>query len=107
MLVTNPDHKDDEIQSWRTIYKIDSRYVGYLKGRIEKWHRHYWNLMNDKDFSHLTETDRIKFCFKSYDLDESLGLSFIRKPALVCFLRDSLLAQASIEAQNYSLPEAV
>jgi len=107
IVFTNPDNKIDEIESWRTIYHIEIRYIGYIKGRIEKWFRHYWEFVNDQDMVHLSEADRNLACFKFLDKDESLGLSFIRKPALICFLRDSVLAQATIEARLYSLPTAV
>lgn len=107
IMISNPDKKDDEVQSWKDIYNIDSRYIGYIKSRIEKWYRHYWEFMNDRDIEHLNEADRSSSYFLFMKKDESLKLNFIRKPALVCFLRDSLSAQAVIEARHYSLPVAI
>lgn len=100
----NPDNKNDEIESWKTIYKIDGRYKGFVNARIEKWYRHYWEFINDTDLAHLSVADRKLACFKSYEKDESLQLNFIRKPALVGFLTGSTLAQAAIEAKHYSIP---
>jgi hypothetical protein len=100
---SNPDNKKDEIESWKTIYHIDSRYKGFVSARIEKWYRHYWEFINDSDLAHLSVDDRKLTCFKSYEKDESLQLDFVRKPALTAFLKDSTLSQATIEAKRYSL----
>jgi hypothetical protein len=101
---SNPDNKNDEIESWKTIYKIESRYRGFVNARIEKFYRHYWEFINDSDIAHLAIEDRKLACFKSYEKDESLQLNFIRKPALVGFLTGSTLSQAAIEARHYSIP---
>lgn len=104
---SNPDNKNDEIESWKTIYKIEGRYKGFVNARIEKWYRHYWEFMNDSDLQHLAEADRALTCFKALEKDESLLLNFIRKPALIGFLNGSTLSQASIEAKHYSTPDTV
>jgi hypothetical protein len=106
IVFANPDNKNDEIESWKTIYNIDERYKGFVNARIEKWYRHYWEFINDSDLAHLSEGDRRLTCFKGYEKDESLQLNFIRKPALTGFLNDSTLSQAAIEAKHYSLPRA-
>lgn len=98
----NPDGKTEEIDSWKYIYKIDIRYVGLVKGRILKWYKHYWEFMHDKDMGHISDDDRKFTYFKYMEKDESLQLSFIRKPAIDGFLNGSLLAKAEIEAKYYS-----
>lgn len=100
----NADGKNDEIESWKAIYKIESRYRGFASARIEKWYRHYWEFINDSDMSHLSLNDRKLTCFKSYEKDQSLQLNFIRKPALEGFLNGSTLAQAAIEVKYYAIP---
>ncbi|MGG1922128.1 hypothetical protein AB1278_09990 [Chryseobacterium sp. NRRL B-14798] len=97
----SPDGKVDEIQSWRNIYDIDIRYSDFAKGRVEKWYRFYWEYINDSDMAHMPEEDRKIACLKALELDEKLNLSFIRKPVLDGFLRDSVLARAQIEANVY------
>lgn len=104
IIYINPDDMKDEVESWKTIYNIDSRYKGFVNARIEKWYRHYWEFMNDSDLVHLSEDDRRLTCFKAYEKDESLQLNFIRKPALIGFLTGSTLSQAAIEAKQYSIP---
>ncbi|MCY1498059.1 hypothetical protein D9M68_320360 [compost metagenome] len=99
---TNPEGKVNEIQSWRTIYDIDTRYSDFVKGRVEKWYRFYWEFLNDGEMSHMSEADRKLACLKALEIDEKLKLSFIRKPVLDGFLRDSVLARAQIEANIYS-----
>ena len=51
--------------------------------------------------AHISEVDRKLACFKALEIDEKLQLSFIRKPVLDGFLRDSVLARAQIEASTY------
>lgn len=99
---SSPEGKVDEIQSWRTIYDIDTRYCDFAKGRVEKWYRYYWEYVNDADMAHLSLADRELTCLKALEIDEKLKLSFIRKPVLDGFLRDSVLARAQIEANAYS-----
>lgn len=97
----SPEGKVDEIQSWRTIYDIDRRYGDFINGRVEKWYRFYWEYINDADMAHLSLADRELACLKALQIDEKLELSFIRKPVLDGFLRDSVLARAEIEANVY------
>jgi hypothetical protein len=98
---SSPEGKVEEIQSWRTIYDIDTRYSDFVKGRVEKWYRYYWEYVNDTDMLHLSLADRELACLKALEIDEKLKLSFIRKPVLDGFLRDSVLARAQIEANLY------
>lgn len=99
---TNPDGKNDEIESWKAIYKIDSRYSGYAKGRIGKWYKHYLVIKNKMPVVGLT-TDQIDAIYNLfYNTDEELGLSFIRKPALDGFINESVMAKAEIEARYFS-----
>jgi hypothetical protein len=99
---TNPDGKNDEIESWKAIYKIESRYSGHVKGRIDKWYRFYWEYIHDSDLQHLSQADRELCCLKALEKDESLELTFIRKPALDGFINESVMAKAEIEAKYYS-----
>jgi hypothetical protein len=98
----NPDNKNNEIESWKTIYKIDRRYKGFVGGRIEKWFRHYWTYLTDSDLAAFSENDRKLFYNKWMEKDEECHLNFIRKPALTGFLNDSVLSQASLQAKQYS-----
>ncbi len=98
---TSPELKSNEIASWKNIYDIDIRYKDFVKGRVEKWYRFYWEFMNDRDMSILNEPIRKTACLKALEIDEKLQLSFIRKPVLDGFLRDSVMARAEIEARQY------
>ena len=50
----------------------------------------------------LSEADRELCCLKALEKDESLELTFIRKPALDGFINESVMAKAEIEARYYS-----
>lgn len=99
---TNPDGKNDEIESWKAIYKIEKRYSGHVKARIDKWYRFYWEYIHDSELQHLSEADKKLCCLKALEKDESLELNFIRKPALDGFIDESVMAKAEIEARYYS-----
>ncbi len=104
IVFVNPDGKNDEIESWKTIYNIDGRYKGFVGGRIEKWFRHYWTYLTDSDLAAFSENDRKLFYNKWMEKDEECHLNFIRKPALTSFLNDSVLSQASLQTKLYSIP---
>jgi 5-methylcytosine-specific restriction endonuclease McrA len=99
---TNPDGKNDEIESWKAIYKIDTRYSGHVKARIDKWYRRYWEHMHDRDIFFLTTKRRKKYYLKSLQREEDLGLAFLRKPALEGFINESIMAKAELDARYYS-----
>lgn len=99
---TNPDSKIDEVISWKSIYDIDNRYQGFVKARIEKWYRHFWEYMNSASLASLGETIKAQAYDVFLELDEENYLNFIRRPALNGFLSESLLAQAEIQAKHYS-----
>ncbi len=100
---TNPDNKIDEVTSWKEIYDIDNRYQGFVKARIEKWYRHFWDYMTSSNLSFLDDTIKTLTYEQFLELDEESYLNFIRRPALNGFLSGSLLAQAKIQAKHYSI----
>lgn len=103
----NPDGKHDEIESWKTIYKIESRYVGFVNARVESWYGHYWEYMNQSKVSYLSEQTKWD-CYETFlEIDKDKNLNYIRKPALEGFLAGSTLSQAAIEARLYSLQYTV
>jgi hypothetical protein len=99
---SNPDAKNAEIESWKEIYNIDERYIGFIRGRIKKWYECKWLYLNSKKFSLFTLAEREMFYMGALDFDEKLELSFLRKPALEAFLSDSPMAKAQTEASFYS-----
>lgn len=99
---SNPDNKDQEVISWKTIYDIDNRYQGFVKARIEKWYRHFWGYMNSVRLASLTEATKAHAYDVFLELDEESYLNFLRRPALNGFISGSLLAQAEIQAKHYS-----
>jgi hypothetical protein len=98
----NPDGYTEEIEAWKNIYCIDERYKGYIKGRIEKWYKHYWECMNDTEMEGVSEYVKNNSYRTYLKHDNSLGLAFIRKPALEGFLAGSVLPLAEIQAKNYT-----
>lgn len=103
---TNPEGKEDEIQSWKTIYKIETRYIGFKNARIESWYGHYWEYMNRSKVSYLSDDLKAKCYDEFLRIDKGNHLNFIRKPALDGFLVGSTFAQAAIEAKYYSIPDS-
>lgn len=98
------DGKDQEVVAWREIYNIDNRYLGFVKGRIEKWYNAYWEYLKDDELDGMGEADKTRAYFVGLKADEAEGLSLIRKPALEEFLDKCALEKAKREAQSYTLP---
>ncbi|WP_169091427.1 HNH endonuclease [Paenibacillus sp. PL91] len=96
-----PDNKNDEIESWKTIYSIESRYQGYVRARVMKWYKYYFGFIRNSKLAHLDISDRKQSFMVSLELNESLGLNFISKPTLEGLLSGSNIVQAEIEAMEY------
>ncbi|PHB39087.1 hypothetical protein COE86_04220 [Bacillus toyonensis] len=97
----SPDNKSDEIESWKTIYSIDERYQGYIKGRIKKWYQAYFEVMTDPGTCGYDISVKEMFFIRILQALENQGILFIAKPALDGLLRGSNIAQAEIEARKY------
>lgn len=101
LIFENPDNKFNEIESWKTIYSIESRYRGYINARMIKWYTHYRTYCRSPKLSELDYSVRHE-CYMEYiEHDDGLGLSYIRKPALFGLLSGSNIVQAEIEALKY------
>jgi hypothetical protein len=99
---SNPDGKADEINAWKKIYKIESRYQGYIKSRVGKWFKSRFEAKRNSIKRGVSEAD-FEIVFDSLlDADQENQINFIRKPTIQGFLSGSTLAQAEIEARLYS-----
>lgn len=99
------DGKVQEIAAWKLIYNIEERYIGFVKGRIQKWFNAYWLYLSElhhADLPEMTEDQKRQVYFASLAADEAECLNIIRKPALLAFLRIYGLERARQEAQCYS-----
>jgi len=101
LIFSSPDNKNDEIESWKTIYSIEERYQGYISARITKWYKHYFSYIISSKLSQLDYSTKKACYMEVFEQDETLGLSYIRKPALFALLTGSNTVQAEIEAQQY------
>lgn len=99
---SNPDGNIDKIQSWRDIYRIDGRYIGLVKGKIELWFKHFWEFKHDSRFDGWTDSQIETAYYIFLEKDDELFLDFIRMPALQSFLDGSVMAQAELEARLYA-----
>jgi len=95
------DGKDQEVDAWKQIYNIEDRYVGFVKGRIQKWYTAYWEYLKDDELNGMTEDQKKLAYFASLKADEAECLNVIRKPALSEFLDVSQLERARQEAESY------
>lgn len=96
------DGKEQEIDAWKNIYNIEERYLGFVKGHIQKWFNAYWEYLEDDALNGLTEDQKKKAYFASLKADETECLNVIRKPALSEFIRSCELDRARQEAQYYT-----
>ena len=96
------DGKEDEVKAWMQIYKIESRYLSFVKGRIEKWYKTFWGYLRNPSIQSIPYEQRTTAYFAVLTADEVECLSIIRNPALSAFLNGSPLARAAQEAKLYS-----
>lgn len=99
---TDPQGNIDQVKSWRDIYKIDSRYIGLVKGKIELWFKHFWEYKHDSRFNGWPQNQIETAYFAFLEKDDDLFLDFIRMPALQTFIDESVMAQAEMEAGLYA-----
>lgn len=99
---TNPDGKQDEIESWKTIYSIEDRYQGYIKARIEKWYKVFFSQIRNPILDQLSLENKMKLYMDTLQDEESFGLTFIRRPIVEALIRESNCIQAQIEASRYA-----
>jgi len=97
-----PDAKDQEVEAWKEIYNIEDRYIGFVKGRIEKWHRAFWHFLKNSKSRWMTKEQKIEAFFTVLEAFESEDLNFIIRPAFSEFLDVSQLEKARQEAEYYS-----
>jgi hypothetical protein len=102
LIFITSDNREQEIESWKRIYSIEMRYQGYIKARIRKWYKQYFQFIT-KGSREQVDIEYRKQCYNDMlDSDELLFLSFLKKPALYGLLNGSNIVQAEIEALNYS-----
>jgi hypothetical protein len=101
LVFNSPDNKNDEIQSWKSIYSIEDRYQGYIQSRTKKWYTHFYEYNKSLKSSGIDHSTRIICYMKYIEQDNNLGLSYIRKRALEGLLLGSNIVQAEVEALEY------
>ncbi|PFY80037.1 HNH endonuclease [Bacillus toyonensis] len=100
-LFNSLDNKSDEIEAWKTIYSIEKRYQGHIKGRIKKWYKIYFNYITHSKTACLDISKREELFMLFLELSEEQGLEFIVKPTIDGLLEGSNIVQAEIEAKKY------
>ncbi|MCB1581456.1 MAG: hypothetical protein KDI92_00220 [Xanthomonadales bacterium] len=88
------DDREDEIESWKAIYKIEERYIGHVKGKITKWFKTYWSFMQKRKSNNLSTEDNQQAYFDFLEADEQELINMVRKPALQEFLRMETIIRA-------------
>lgn len=100
--LVSPAGKFQEVNAWKEIYNIEYRYIGFVKGRIKKWYRAYWQYLKDDTLIDLTEEQKSAAYFASLKADDAECLNIIRKPAISEFISKCSMAKAAQEAEFYS-----
>jgi hypothetical protein len=95
--------KNQEVDAWKLIFSIEQRYIGFVKGRIEKWYRAYWGYHQKPDLGGLTFEQKDQAYFATLSANEDECLDVIKYPAFSTFLTSSSMARAQLQALQYSL----
>lgn len=93
------DDRTDEIDSWNTIFKIDSRYKDRAKGAGIKWYKHFWTFKNKPNYKNLSEEAKIQTYL---DCQDEESTEIIQVPILKAF-NTSILTKAEMEANHFSM----
>lgn len=99
---TSPGGRREEIQAWRSIYHIDDRYKGFVKGRIKQWYTAYWEFIRPMQGNAVKRKMKQNEYMRFLQSDKDNLIDHIRKPALEAYLEGSVLSQATMEARQYS-----
>jgi len=94
------DNRGEEIESWKTIYKIEDRYKRRAKGKGRNWYQNYWEYMNDPTYKDIDTNLKRQAYFRreSKDIDSE----FIKLPVIEA-IEETTFLRASIEVNQYSM----
>jgi hypothetical protein len=92
------DGKADEIASWKAIYNIESRHLGFIKGRVKKWFTIYWEQKKSTWFSAFSEDDKHLAVMDMLEKDVEADLHYFRKPVLESYV-SHYSRRAEVEAR--------
>lgn len=93
------DHREEEVKSWITIFKIESRYKARAKGAAIKWYKNYWHFKNKPKYQSCSDEEKKEIYIDGQDEDE---LDIVKIPVLNA-LDNSTLAKAEIQMRYYSM----
>lgn len=96
-----PDAKDQEVEAWKEIYNIEERYIGFVKGRLGKWHDAYWHFLKNPRSQWMTNEQKIDTFFDFIEAFESEDLNFIIRPAFSKFIEVSEVEIARQQSEHY------
>lgn len=93
------DDRDEEIESWKTIFKIDSRYKARAKGAGLKWYKHFWVFKNKPKYRDLSEEEKVETYLDCQDEETT---EVIQVPILNAF-NNSIITKAEVEANHFAM----
>ncbi len=100
--LTSKDGKIEEVDAWKNIYNIEKRYLGFVKGRIEKWYKAYWGFQNSSQVAEWSDDEKLSIYFSAIGQDEKECLDYIRMPAIREYLSKVDMVEAESQARLYS-----
>lgn len=92
------DNRNEEIDSWKTIFKIDSRYKARAKGAGIKWYNHFLLFKYKPKYKGIPEKELIETYFECQD-EETIEIIMV--PVLKAF-NNSILTKAKMEADHFA-----
>lgn len=93
------DNRDEEIESWKTIFKIDCRYKRRAKGAGVKWYKHFWAFKNKPKYRALSEEEKVETYLDCQDEETT---EVIQVPILNAF-NNSIMTKAEVEANSFAM----
>ena len=97
---TTDDNRDEEIESWKVVFKIDDRYKKRSKGKAQSWYQHYWQFISKPKYKGL-DINLKKELYKDFCLTDP-DIEFIKLPVIKAVEKSSF-AKALLESKLYSM----
>jgi len=94
------DNREEEIESWDSIFGITDRYVKRAKGKAHNWYKHYWEFLKDPTYEAIELDVKKKMYFSIYKKDPDTE---VIKPPVIQAMENSILHTAYKEASEYKL----
>lgn len=96
-IFSTDDSNISEIESWKNIYLIEPRYIGYIKARIQQWSSALFELLSNSQFANTSVDEICKIYLMYLEAEHKQKLDYLKLPVVKSLLDGSSFLQARLE----------